>query len=143
MYSALDVSKYIIKRCNENGYTISNLKLQKILYFVQAEFLVCIGRVCFPENIQAWDFGPVVSEVYHRYKVYGSANIPYVRIGDETKILSGDRELMDGIIDECSQYSASRLVEITHNQDPWRNAYRPYMDNVITPQSIKKYFEEE
>lgn len=105
--------------------------------------MVCTGRVCFPENIQAWDFGPVVSEVYHRYKVYGSANIPYVRIGDETKILSGDRELMDGIIDECSQYSASRLVEITHNQDPWRNAYRPYMDNVITPQSIKKYFEEE
>ena len=91
MYSALDVLKYIIKRCNENGYTISNLKLQKILYFVQAEFLVCTGRVCFPENIQAWDFGPVVSEVYHRYKVYGSANIPYVRIGEETKILSGDR----------------------------------------------------
>lgn len=143
MYSALDVSKHIIQRCNETGNTISNLKLQKILYFVQAEFLVSTGGACFPEAIEAWDFGPVVPEVYHRYKVYGSANIPYMGGGKTVKISSKDQKLMDGIIDECSGYSASSLVEITHQQDPWRDAYRPYMGNVITTQSIKKYFEEE
>lgn len=62
--------------------------------------MVCTGSVCFSESIQAWDFEPVVPKVYHRYKVYGSANIPYVRMRDVTKILSGDRELMDGIIYE-------------------------------------------
>ena len=44
---------------------------------------------------------------------------------------------MDGIIDECSSYSASSLVEITHKQDPWRDAYLIYMGNVITTRSIK------
>lgn len=142
MYSALDVSKYIIKRCNEKGSTVSNLKLQKILYFVQAEFLVSTGKACFPEEIEAWDFGPVVPEVYHRYKMYGSANIPYMGRGCSVRFLPKDKELMDGIIDECSKYSASALVEITHSQDPWRKAYRPYMGNVIKKQSIKQYFEE-
>lgn len=142
MYSALDVSKYIIKRCNENGSTVSNLKLQKILYFIQAEFLVSTGKACFPEDIEAWDFGPVVPEVYHRYKVYGSANIPYMRGEYGKRIASKDRDLMDGIIDQCSKYSASVLVEITHKQDPWKNAYRPYKGNIISKQSIKRYFEE-
>ena len=92
MYSALVVARYIIKRCNELNRPISNLKLQKLLYFVQAEFLVGEGSACFPEEIEAWDFGPVVPEeeieawdfgpvvpeVYHRYKAYGSASIPYL-----------------------------------------------------------------
>ena len=51
MYSALLVAKYIIRRCAERGKSISNLKLQKILYFVQAEFLVDLGTCCFPDTI--------------------------------------------------------------------------------------------
>ena len=40
MYSALDVARYIIWYCEEKKYIVSNLKLQKILYFIQAKFLV-------------------------------------------------------------------------------------------------------
>ena len=68
MYSAVDVARYIIWYCKRQGYSISNLKLQKILYFVQAEFLVNTGKPCFSEEIEAWDFGPVVPEVYHEFK---------------------------------------------------------------------------
>ena len=78
MYSALDVSKHIIQRCNETGNTISNLKLQKILYFVQAEFLVSTGGACFPEAIEAWDFGPVIPCAYNEYKQYANGDIPTI-----------------------------------------------------------------
>ena len=54
MYRALDIAHYIIQRCNTTNRTISNLKLQKILYFVQAEFLVTKNQPCFVEEIQAW-----------------------------------------------------------------------------------------
>ncbi len=67
MYSAIDVARYIIWYCKRRRYSISNLKLQKILYFVQANFLVSIGTPCFEEEIEAWDFGPVVPEVYHEF----------------------------------------------------------------------------
>lgn len=142
MYSATDVARYIILRCNQRGKTISNLKLQKILYFVQAEFLVSQGKPCFRERIEAWDFGPVIPDVYHRYKVYGSASIPSVRDENYCPFDREDKALADGIIDECAKYSASTLVEITHRQSPWRTAYHQYSGAVISNESIKSFFQE-
>ena len=145
MYRALDVARYIIKRCHMQQKSISNLKLQKILYFVQAEFFVTTGRKCFSDAIEAWDFGPVVPEVYHHYKAYGSANIPIFKslFNLEPEISSEDKEIMDGIIDECSKYSASALVQITHNQAPWKNNYERGWNNEIPCDEIKEYFEED
>ena len=142
MYSAETVSKYIIMRCNELGKTISNLKLQKILYFVQAEFLVTKNQPCFHEAIEAWDFGPVVPTIYHKYKIYGSASIPCVSKNAHLMFTEQDRDLIDGIIESCAKYSASTLVEITHKQAPWRDVYRPYKKAIISNESIKKFFKE-
>lgn len=144
MYSAIDVAKYIIWYCKEKGYSISNLKLQKILYFVQAAFLVDLGRPCFEESIEAWDFGPVVSEVYHKFKIFGSADIPKAMCnGVESIIIRSDRQTINEMVDQCAEYSASSLVEITHNQDPWRNAYQKGRNNVISNLSIQDYFDED
>lgn len=121
------------------------MKLQKILYFVQAEFLVTRNQPCFAEDIEAWDFGPVVPEVYHQYKVFGSSNIPVIgRFLTPVMIAEGEREVIDAVVDECGKYSASALVEITHNQTPWIEAYnKPGYNNVISLESIREYFSEE
>lgn len=140
MYKALDVAKYIIDKCNEKNMAIGNLKLQKVLYFVQAEFLVVKNTPCFVEEIEAWDFGPVIPEVYREYKVYGGAIIPVFKKNDIVFISKGDQELIDGIIDECAKYSTSTLVNIIRHQSPWREAYYRINDNVISKQSIKEYF---
>lgn len=142
MYSATDVAKYIILKCNKLGRTISNLKLQKILYFVQAEFLVSQGNPCFRERIEAWDFGPVIPDVYHLYKVYGSASIPRSRDEEYCPFNSEDKALADEIIEQCSKYSASTLVEITHRQSPWKTAYQQYSGAIISNESIKAFFQE-
>lgn len=54
MYDALEVSQYIIDYCREKKYCMSNLKLQKVLYYVQAEFLVVTNKPCFKDKIEAW-----------------------------------------------------------------------------------------
>lgn len=144
MYRALTVARYIIERCNSQNRTISNLKLQKILYFVQAEFLAVKNQPCFNDEIEAWDFGPVVPAVYQQYKIFGSSNIPvFGRLVNPVVIRDNDQELINRIVDECARYSASALVEITHNQSPWIDAYIPGFNNVISQESIKKYFTEE
>lgn len=144
MYRALDIARYIIERCSSTNKTISNLKLQKILYFVQAEFLVSKDQPCFAEKIEAWDFGPVVPEVYYTYRMFGSANIPCIGKSRVSQMISpSDKKLLNGIIDECAKYSASALVEITHNQTPWIDAYEPNWNNEIKPESIKNYFQED
>ena len=63
-YKVLDVCRHVINYSNEHDYGISNLKLQKVLYFIQAYFLTKKKdhTPCFDEKIEAWDFGPVVPE---------------------------------------------------------------------------------
>ena len=140
MYGVMLVADHIIRYCGRKYMPISNLKLQKILYFVQAEFLVSCDMPAFPEEIEAWDFGPVVPQVYHRYKIYGSSFIPSDGVSDFGNILVNDKNRIERIVDECAPYSASQLVDITHHQTPWLMAYVPYRSNIISKESIRDFF---
>lgn len=156
MYNVLDVCRFVINYSNDRDYGISNLKLQKVLYFIQAYFLITTPEQCFRERIEAWDFGPVVPEAYREYKQFGSSNIPsvsyYVEMNFEdfwnskvkkysNEVISdGDKKRIEAVVDRFSDYSATDLVQITHNQTPWMDAYVPHRNNEITPQAIKEYF---
>ena len=52
MYSALELSKYIVTKCINDGKPISNLQLQKILYYIQRDFLKQ-GEPAFSATIEA------------------------------------------------------------------------------------------
>ena len=75
-YNVIDVSSYIINYSNQINHPINNLKLQKLLYYVQAATLVEAGRKCFNSKIVAWQFGPAIPKAYHYYEEYGRNNIP-------------------------------------------------------------------
>ena len=167
MYDVLDVSRYVINYSNEKGYGVSNLKLQKLLYFVQAYFLVmkksnesCLEKRCFSQAIEAWDFGPVVPESYHEFKLFGASNIPSISSYISSEIVDGniklnklqfsddcisadDRNKINAVIDMFKDYSASALVELTHKQKPWKDAYKQGRNSEITAISIWSYFADE
>ena len=75
-YNVIDVSSYIINYSKQINHPINNLKLQKLLYYVQAATLVEAGRKCFNSKIVAWQFGPAIPKAYHYYEEYGRNNIP-------------------------------------------------------------------
>lgn len=158
MYNVLDISRFIINYCNSKDYNLSNLKLQKILYFIQVYYLTKTkaGEPCFNDRIEAWDFGPVVPVVYHEYKRFGSTNIPrvstYIRFDednfweskvvayDENVIEDTDKALIRKLVDSFSKYSTTRLVQITHNQTPWIDAHDKGKNSEITIDAIRGYF---
>lgn len=139
MYDVQLIARYVVNRCAQKQRPINNLKLQKILYFIQAEFLVGTGRACFPDEIEAWTYGPVVPAVYFHYMIFGSTNIPDQGDNDFESISEKEKEHLDAIIDEAAKYSALNLTEITHRQSPWKNAYKR-KDKVIKQAEIKEYF---
>ncbi len=155
-YDVLDVSRYVINYSNEKGYGISNLKLQKILYFIQAFFLVNKDQPCFKDEIEAWDFGPVVRNVYKEYKRYGGSVIPTIKTYiecqdddfwsskvknyDDTLINEDDKELIKDVVDAFRDFSASDLVRITHKQTPWKEAYAEKKNGKITIKAMREYF---
>ena len=146
IYGTLEVSRYIIKYSNERRYMISNLKLQKILYFIQAYFLRLVGQPCFAGRIEAWDFGPVVPKAYNEYKQYGSGNIPWTepyrldRINGFDGIETDDKRKIEQVVDLFSPYSATDLVKLTQRQLPWKVAYGHSKGNEITLKAISEYF---
>lgn len=140
LYDVIDIAEYVIQRCKTLNCSISNLKLQKILYFIQAEFLVKRNKQCFNENIEAWDFGTVVPKVYYKYRVFGSSNIITVEKPDCNLIKRKDRKLLNSVIDECSKYSSCYLLELILNQAPWKEAYRSKETKIISAERIKEYF---
>lgn len=157
-YKVLDVCRHIINYSNEHDYGISNLKLQKVLYFIQAYFLTKKKdhTPCFYEKIEAWDFGPVVPEAYLEYKQYGSGDIPTIKSFimfdennvwnskrvkfEDTTISDDDKSLIDKVIDKFADYSATDLVSLTQKQSPWNDTYIPYQNKEITIGSISEYF---
>ena len=75
MSKAEDQAAFLIVYSAKQSCPISNLKLQKLLYFAQCYALISENRKLFDEPIEAWAFGPVVPDVYILYKQYGEASI--------------------------------------------------------------------
>lgn len=152
-YSVDTVSRYIINYCDEHLGGVSNIRLQKLLYFVQAQFIMDLNIAAFKEEIEAWSFGPVIPEIYRKYKIFGRDNIILNAKNDIKKYLFGfNNELNEEILKEdmniinkalkaTSDVSTAELVRVSHIQDPWKNAYnKDNPKNVITKESIYEYF---
>lgn len=141
MYDVLDISKYIIKRGWELGDCINCFKLQKVLYFIQAQFMVTKNYPCFSEKIEAWNFGPVVPVAYKKYIAFGNASIPDNGITQDFGYIDReDRETIDAIIKLVLPYSAVDLVKITQNQSPWMDAIAKGDFAEITNEALREYF---
>lgn len=70
IYDINDVADYVILRLNqdEENNLLINLKLQKLLYYIQAWSLAIRGRIFFEGEFQAWVHGPVSPTLYNRFK---------------------------------------------------------------------------
>lgn len=144
-YSVQDIAKWILLRnkCEEameGGDFISNLKLQKLLYYAQGSYLALKDVPLFDEEIEAWTYGPVVPEIYQTYKGYGSYGIDTSEMTMDLDLINeDDKKILEEVYDVFGQYSASKLVKMTHEETPWRITQK---NCVIEKEIIKKYFKE-
>lgn len=141
IYPVLNIAKYIIKHEHDAGREISNLRLQKLLYFVQAKFLAEKRPPCFSDPIEAWDFGPVVLSVYHEYKMFGGLDI--LTSETECSIDSETSSVIDNILDYCAPYPSYQLSDIAHSQQPYIRARQNLFSTVITIDAMRQFFQKE
>lgn len=112
MYSAMQIAKYTINKCTIDEHPISNLQLQKILYYIQRELLQR-GMEGFEDEIQAWQFGPVVPEVYRQYCGFGA--IP-IRVKYDVEIAPDYMRIIDPIIEQKRRLDPWDMVTDTHQR---------------------------
>jgi uncharacterized phage-associated protein len=137
MTSAKEVAKYITK-----SLPVDNLKLQKLLYYSQAVYLVLNDKnPLFPEPIEAWDYGPVVPPVYREYKSYGFEVI--TPSDDQTSLDLLEMKAIDMTLSCFGEMSGPELISQTHFEAPWKDAYRPGRpSSVISLESMYDFFKE-
>ena len=142
MQTADNVAKWFLSRNKVRGVGtdveyLTNLKLQKLLYYAQGCFLALYDKPLFEEPILAWGYGPVVKSVYDTYKSYDRDGIknfdfPVENFSDE------EQSVLGSVYDVFGQYSAWKLVEMTHSETPWKSTER---GEVISVDKIKDFFE--
>ncbi len=144
---AVEVAQLFIQLGNlqadsNSGDGMTSLRLNKLLYFAQGQFLAKYNCPLFEEEIEAWDFGPVVASVYHQYKGFGKNPI---EDNPPDRDLFSDNEfiLLLDVYNTAKALSTSKLVDISHNTDaPWDIVYNQRNDKggIIQQESIREYF---
>lgn len=121
------------KNCEE----ITNLKLQKLLYYAQGIHLAMYDEPLFEEEIVKWDLGPVIPAVYRKYK--GNKNNPIERPSDFDIAVIDEKtqDFLDLIILSYGRYRAFELSDMTHEEAPYKSTAA---NGIITEEMLKEYF---
>lgn len=132
MYSAKQIADYVVGYGMENNISISNLKLQKLLYFIWIDYYKATNQFLFEENFSAWKFGPVVPEVYYEYCAYGCFPIYKKLCGYSDAIDKDVQKIINKTILKLKNEYVSQLVEKTHGEGkPWKKNFSEGMRNDI------------
>lgn len=139
-YSVMDIANKLLVKAADTcgGDLMSNMKLQKMLYYEQGYHLAAFGTPLFEEDVEAWMYGPVVPCVYEHFKEYGAGGLLPER--DNSICLEEEEEdLFNNVFDAYMDFSAYGLMRKTHSKTPWKTTPAS-VDSVISKNKMKDFF---
>lgn len=129
---------------------LTQMKVMKLMYYAQGIMLAAYDKKLFSDDIVAWKYGPVVEKVHETYK--GFREIVSLEDDDESPVsedvlsdfdlVTKDQDaliVLETVMEEYGDKSAIELMNMTHNETPWKTTDQ---SAVISVDSIKKYFKE-
>jgi len=155
LQATLAVANYLIGKAHGEGDRITPMKLLKLVYIAHGWSLGITGKPLIAEEVQAWQYGPVIPSVYQDFRHYGRNPIERQKAvlnerGEyvvPTVTDSQARRLLDKVWDVYKQYDGLQLSALTHQTGtPWDTVWREWggrwgrRDAVIEPQIIAQYY---
>ena len=140
MANVFDVAKYIL----ESRGSMSSMKIQKLCYYCQAWSLVWDDAPLFEEEFHAWANGPVCKELF--FKTQGQYSVCATdETGGTGNLTVEQKETIDSVLEHYAPHNAQWLSQLTHMEDPWKNARIGVpagvgCDNIITKESMAEYY---
>ncbi len=128
--------------CERSGWQLSNLKLQKMLYMADMNFVGQNGVRLLNEDFEAWDYGPVLPSLYQKCKAFGSKPIPHVFWGAQSITGTAEAKMLDLAWENLKSATPGQLVEATHSKlGAWVRRYVPGAKQIkiLTPDMIEEY----
>jgi uncharacterized phage-associated protein len=147
-----DIADYFIALSNETGSLITNLKLQKLVYYTQAWHLAMFETPIFAEEFEAWIHGPVLPDLFYQYK--GTYYRPIERNDLNAESMAFLRKkfgktlsnLIENVVEEYFGMESYALEQTTHAEEPWLKARKNLPQDapsheIISKESMKKYYQ--
>lgn len=147
-YDINDIADYVIRRLTADENTaLIHLKLQKLLYYIQAWSLGINGNRMFDGKFQAWVHGPVNRTIYDRFQhksLYGFIGKDDLRETCENPS-EQDAEFVDYILDNYAGFTGTELERMTHSELPWQEAREGYEPSArctveISEQTMQSFY---
>ena len=141
--SSIKIAEHLINAQNlDDSLSISHLKLQKLLYYCQACHLAMEEEELFSEEILALPYGPFEQTVYDKYHTHGQAIIPPNNGYDG--VIDGVKEesysVISSVLEHYGHLSAIALMQRTHREDPWQDAFEKGVRTIISKETMRKYY---
>jgi len=130
VYNPIYVANNFMERSFRDKIVVTQMKLQKMLYFLYRDYLKETGERLFPEHFEAWEYGPALSMIYNKTKKYGKHFIyEYLKYDDETMKIDENKDPIftkniNNIWAICSHFTGVELCKLTHKEgSAWRIAW--------------------
>jgi uncharacterized phage-associated protein len=148
MYDVRDITNAVLDHADEMNVAITNLSLQKLLYFIHGWFFSIYDAPLIKNKFEAWQYGPVQRVIYDQFKATKDQPIRGLR-ATFINPLNGEDEYREPLIDsehlaiigeilaKYSDHSAGQLVEESHVEDgPWEFVWKHAGDSIYPGMKI-------
>lgn len=147
MNASKAVARTMIEMAAQKNIKVTNLTLQKLLYFAHGLMLVRTDKALINEGFQAWKYGPVVESLYHDLKIFGPGAISpedgFIDSWPELNVKAvNEREAIKDVLDALGDWTPGELIDLSHEPDgPWSEVFNSKKNNIEIPdEKIKEYF---
>ncbi|MEH2517816.1 putative phage-associated protein [Bradyrhizobium sp. AZCC 1610] len=120
--------------CARGNWNVTNLALQKILYLAHMVHLGRTGQRLIDGEFEAWDYGPVNSDLYRTTRIFGDKPIQNIFFGTPRIFGTPEEETLREACERLLTKSSSELVAMTHQQNgAWAKHYVPGVRSAVIP----------
>ncbi|EGR0088948.1 TPA: SocA family protein [Vibrio vulnificus] len=155
-FSAKAIANAFYDLAKAEGQFICPMKMQKLVYIAHGWSLGLLDKPLIQEQVQAWKYGPVINELYHEFKIYGSGNITrkatsYMVDPNNFEVVESTPEVNDSqtqqllkiVWDTYKKFSGGQLSNMTHESGtPWDKTFNGMRSVVVDNQTIQQHYKE-
>ena len=133
------VAEHILYLRHEMGLPTTNFELLKLVYIAHGWMLGLTGKPLISDTVHAWDLGPVVMDIYRRYRLFGRDPIETPSRTMESLLTEEQAALVADVVDSYKEMEFKGLFAITHHPDtPWYTVYHSKGRNAVIPDDLTR-----
>jgi uncharacterized phage-associated protein len=137
MYSSAAVANRFLELADEAGDALTPMQLLKLVYLAHGWMLGLYGRPLISDDVQAWQYGPVIPKLYNAVRRYKSQPVTERLSAFDTQFGAAEDDIIRQTYERYGHKTGPALSRLTHQPGgPWEAVYEPGRFGMVIPNDI-------